>query len=108
MSVTVNQETRTFYLSPVTRGEDWNLAFTSSESIASVTFNIVLRNTKEQEALTLNPANDRIYHSSAYVFNISVEAVDTGSLPRGVLHGDIMGTSGGIVSRWASIIVEIR
>jgi hypothetical protein len=108
MSVTIDQNTRTFYLNPVTRGEDWNLAFTSSESIANVTFNIVLRNSKEQQVIELNPANDTIYHSSAYVFNISVEGVATGALPRGVLRGDIMGTSSVETKRWASIVVEIR
>lgn len=108
----VNNETRTFYLSPITKGEDWGantgIKCESSESIASVSFELIFRDRNGRELIVLNETNERIYHTTNLLFYLSIDKVDTAALPSGVMTGDLMGTADGYTSRWATINVEVR
>lgn len=96
---------------PIIQGVDWGGStghtFTAGENISGVVFSLALYRGTEL-ITTLTEANSMITHSGNFIIYIKIPKATTATLSKGVVKGDLLGTSGGVTSLFGSISTFIR
>lgn len=96
---------------PIIQDVDWGGStghtWTADQDISGVTFALSLQR-NGVEIVELTEANSMITHSGTYVIYLKIPKATTATLTKGIIEGDLLGTSGGVTTLYGSIKTFIR